>query len=207
MICILSRPKRRGLDGSPVKLFFTLETISRSFNVPISKAAENFGLGLTAFKHVCRKFGIWEWPYRRTKRLNALMGDPTDYKSALQQQSNSEKEEEAAEENNTVLDFALSGVFFETSPSDQCSSDDKIDFTDVSFQDNNINDSKPCGFEDSSAQFLFTYSFGEDFRKTDPVDTIPDAAALQPFVDPFHGDWETTTSVAACTQGTCLSSI
>lgn len=207
-ICILSRPKRRGLEGSPVKLFFTLETISRNFNVPISRAAENLGLGLTAFKHMCRKFGILKWPYRKTKQLNALnalVGDPTDYKSALQQ-SNNEKEE-AAEENDAVLDFALADVFFETSPSGQCSSDDEIDFTDVSFQGN---DSEPRGFGDSSAQFLFAYSFSEDFwnRKTDPVDMIPDAAALQPFVDPFHGDWAaTTTSVAACTQGTCLSSI
>jgi hypothetical protein len=42
--------------------------------------------------------------------------------------------------------------------------------------------------EDSSAQFLLAYSFSEDFwnRKTDPVD-IPDAAALQLFIDPFRG--------------------
>jgi hypothetical protein len=142
---------------------------------------------------------------KQLNALNALVGDPTGYKPVLQQ-SNSEKEE-AVEENDTVLDFALADLFFETSPCDQCSSDDEIDFTDVSFQGN---DSEPRGLEDSSAQFLLAYSFSEDScsRKTDPVD-IPDAAALQPFIDPFHGDWAaaTTTSVAACTQGTCLSSI
>ena len=65
---VYPRSTRKGGNGSSDPIVITFDLISSNFHLPLPKAAEQLGLGCTAFKHACRKFGVVKWPYRRIKK-------------------------------------------------------------------------------------------------------------------------------------------
>jgi len=46
----------------------TYEELAQHFHLPSNEACREIGLGLTAFKSVCRKFGLAMWPYKRPRK-------------------------------------------------------------------------------------------------------------------------------------------
>ena len=65
VVRVVSRPRRSGTNKPDIKIDITLEMLSTNFHLPMSKAADNFGLGGTCFKRVCRRLGLVKWPRRK----------------------------------------------------------------------------------------------------------------------------------------------
>ncbi|CAI9092588.1 OLC1v1027872C2 [Oldenlandia corymbosa var. corymbosa] len=49
------------------------DDIRKYFDVPITKAAKELGVGLTVLKKRCRELNIMRWPHRKIKSLNFLI--------------------------------------------------------------------------------------------------------------------------------------
>jgi len=47
---------------------FTYAKIAQAFDRPQAEAAAAFGISITTMKHICRRFGLDRWPYRRPRR-------------------------------------------------------------------------------------------------------------------------------------------
>lgn len=52
----------------------TFEALSSVFHMPCTKACAHLGMGLTIFKRLCRKHGLYQWPYRALKKQVAVSG-------------------------------------------------------------------------------------------------------------------------------------
>eukprot|EP00890_Picochlorum_soloecismus_P005493 jgi/Picsp_1/5945/NSC_03302-R1_protein len=50
----------------------TYQELARHFHLPSTEACREIGLGLTAFKNVCRKFGVAMWPYKRPRKSPSM---------------------------------------------------------------------------------------------------------------------------------------
>lgn len=50
----------------------TGDQLRERYNMPLRAVAEEFGVCLTYIKKVCRHNGIYEWPYRKIKKMNSL---------------------------------------------------------------------------------------------------------------------------------------
>ncbi|TVU28502.1 hypothetical protein EJB05_20021, partial [Eragrostis curvula] len=61
--------------GSPEANKLTFELVSRHFGMPITQAAKELNVGLTALKWRCRKLGIPRLPHRKVKSLKMLIDD------------------------------------------------------------------------------------------------------------------------------------
>merc|ERR1711862_42696 len=48
----------------------SFDMLKEQFNVPLPVAADNLGLGTTAFKRVCRNNGVPKWPWRKLTSLD-----------------------------------------------------------------------------------------------------------------------------------------
>ena len=59
--------------GGNAPVVITRDLLAQSFHLPTPQAARKMGLGLTAFKHVCRRFGIRWWPYRAMVSFDQLL--------------------------------------------------------------------------------------------------------------------------------------
>ncbi|RAL41162.1 hypothetical protein DM860_017711 [Cuscuta australis] len=64
---------RHHLRGGSKAQTLSRETISKYFNVPISKAAKEMNVGLTHLKRRCRTLGIRRWPHRKLASLQTLI--------------------------------------------------------------------------------------------------------------------------------------
>uniref|UniRef100_A0ACD5V959 Uncharacterized protein n=1 Tax=Avena sativa TaxID=4498 RepID=A0ACD5V959_AVESA len=53
----------------------TFELVSQYFYLPITQAARELKVGLTALKKRCRELGIPRWPHRKMKSLQALISN------------------------------------------------------------------------------------------------------------------------------------
>ena len=47
------------------------EDIRECFNMPLTRAAEQLGIGTTTLKRICREYGIARWPYREVSFLSS----------------------------------------------------------------------------------------------------------------------------------------
>ena len=47
----------------------SFDMLKEQFNVPLPVAADNLGLGTTAFKRVCRNNGVPKWPWRKVSLI------------------------------------------------------------------------------------------------------------------------------------------
>ena len=54
-------------------LDFTFSNMSTFFHMPITDAANQFGIRPTAFKKRCRSMGIRHWPYRKVRSLQRVL--------------------------------------------------------------------------------------------------------------------------------------
>lgn len=59
----------------------SMETISRYFYMPITKAAMELNVGLTLLKRRCRDFGIRRWPHRKLMSLKTLISNVKVYRT------------------------------------------------------------------------------------------------------------------------------
>eukprot|EP00961_Rhodomonas_salina_P064169 862710-Rhodomonas_salina.2 len=50
------------------------QAVTSLFHLPINDAAAHFKIGRTAFKRLCRSFGIEKWPYRASCTLKDEAG-------------------------------------------------------------------------------------------------------------------------------------
>ncbi|XP_044484069.1 protein RKD1-like [Mangifera indica] len=67
----IRRGKEVGRTGSPKLL--SIESISKYFYMPITKAAKELNVGLTLLKKRCRELGIKRWPHRKLMSLQTLI--------------------------------------------------------------------------------------------------------------------------------------
>ncbi|VFQ76491.1 unnamed protein product [Cuscuta campestris] len=67
------KPRSRHHRGGSKAQTLSRETISKYFNVPISKAAKEMNVGLTHLKRRCRTLGIRRWPHRKLASLQTLI--------------------------------------------------------------------------------------------------------------------------------------
>ncbi|CAN1839623.1 Protein RKD3 [Linum perenne] len=51
----------------------TKEELAKYFHMPITKAARELKVGLTALKKRCRELGVKRWPHRKLKSLQKLI--------------------------------------------------------------------------------------------------------------------------------------
>ena len=51
----------------------TYQELAQYFHLPSTEACREIGLGLTAFKSVCRKFGLAMWPYKRPRKSHSMV--------------------------------------------------------------------------------------------------------------------------------------
>jgi len=76
------------------------DKITALFDLPLHNACKELGIGSTAFKSLCRTYGIKKWPYRQMRKLRR--------RERLQNRSSSlcgeEEEEEEEEENDAEID-------------------------------------------------------------------------------------------------------
>ncbi|KAF8412102.1 hypothetical protein HHK36_000057 [Tetracentron sinense] len=63
--------KRSRRSSKSISLDF--DEIQRHFDVPITKAAKEMKVGLTALKKKCRELNIMRWPHRKIKSLTSLI--------------------------------------------------------------------------------------------------------------------------------------
>jgi hypothetical protein len=52
-----------------MKKDLSIQTVAKSFHLPIHLAAESLGVGETWLKQKCREYDIKRWPYRKVKSL------------------------------------------------------------------------------------------------------------------------------------------
>jgi hypothetical protein len=53
----------------------TREALEALYHLPIDQASRFLGIGITALKKNCRKFGIPRWPHRKLKSMEKLLQD------------------------------------------------------------------------------------------------------------------------------------
>jgi hypothetical protein len=77
------------LQGPCLKLrTVTKDALRALYDLPITDAARELGIGVTVLKKICRKHEIVRWPYRKRKSLSKLIECVKDY-------ANREKSESA----------------------------------------------------------------------------------------------------------------
>ena len=174
-IQVVSRPKRRGIDLSPYPVEISQEMLISNFHLTVSEAAEKIGIGCTAFKRVCRKFGLKYWPYRKIK----LAKIREEKLSKQMEKTLSKQMEKACEEwaDSCVLQSPETLPAKPTNHTDQTDHTDHTDHTD----------------QTNHTDFMLVTKGSLDAHSHD---IIPDAEDLplsdpfqDPFQDPFHDDW------------------
>jgi len=65
------RKKKAEEQRSKDHMAITLEQLKPLFNSPLKQAAAKLGICTTAFKSVCRKFGLRCWPYKLLKQAGS----------------------------------------------------------------------------------------------------------------------------------------
>mmetsp|Transcript_24950 Transcript_24950/g.49930 ORF Transcript_24950/g.49930 Transcript_24950/m.49930 type:complete len:175 (-) Transcript_24950:47-571(-) len=65
------RKKKTEEHGSKESMAISLEQLKPLFKYPLKQAAAKLGICTTAFKSVCRKFGLQRWPYKLLKQAGS----------------------------------------------------------------------------------------------------------------------------------------
>eukprot|EP00291_Cryptomonas_curvata_P027068 CAMPEP_0172177322 /NCGR_PEP_ID=MMETSP1050-20130122/15369_1 /TAXON_ID=233186 /ORGANISM="Cryptomonas curvata, Strain CCAP979/52" /LENGTH=354 /DNA_ID=CAMNT_0012849823 /DNA_START=218 /DNA_END=1279 /DNA_ORIENTATION=- len=98
-------------DGTPNMAAITEKELRESFHLPLHTVAKRFGMCTTAFKKMCRRFGIAKWPHRQLRGIDKKIaslraeltystGDMSGFRSHLKR-----LEEEKARLSRTPLSF------------------------------------------------------------------------------------------------------
>ncbi len=168
-IQVVARPKRRGIDLSPYPVEISEEMLISNFHLRVPEAAEKFGIGCTAFKRVCRRFGLMQWPYRKIKMEKI-------WKERLSKELSKELSkvtEKACEE------WADSCVIQNETPNE----------TPNEAPNETPNEAPPAPPDHTNhTQIDFASAEGSWGEHLKDYNNIPDAN-LQPLSDPFHDDW------------------
>ncbi|CAN1137894.1 Protein RKD1 [Linum perenne] len=62
----------------------TKEELAKYFHMPITKAARELKVGLTALKKRCRELGVKRWPHRKLKSLQKLIDNVSRMAEAVE---------------------------------------------------------------------------------------------------------------------------
>lgn len=60
-------------DKDTREVNFTLEQLQELFHLKQTDAAKELGIGQTALKRICRKYGIDRWPFRQIKAIDTYI--------------------------------------------------------------------------------------------------------------------------------------
>lgn len=146
MVRTFSRPKRRGVDAVPAPIEVSYEMLSDNFHLPMFKVAENLGIGATTLKHICRKFGLSEWPYRKIMRLKRL-DTPENlelYKSKIRTRGSRDNVEEM-EADDAVPGFPCQGDSYHVQTPSNFDDQEELDI-------GRISDRQTTGFVEESRE-------------------------------------------------------
>ncbi|KAJ8751959.1 hypothetical protein K2173_000705 [Erythroxylum novogranatense] len=68
----------RSSSGRKRRVPLEMEEIQKHFGLPITRAAKEMKVGLTALKKRCRELNILRWPHRKIKSLKSLINNVKD---------------------------------------------------------------------------------------------------------------------------------
>ena len=69
----------------------TYQELAQYFHLPSTEACREIGLGLTAFKSVCRRFGLAMWPYKRPRKSHPMIWSEHHADPALREKKSDSK--------------------------------------------------------------------------------------------------------------------
>lgn len=202
---VYARSRQGGLSSSTHQIDFTFDMLTSNFHLPMHKAAEKFGVGGTAFKNVCRKFGLLQWPYKRIKQSQEMLTPLTpipDVSCAVDDYSLHDFCQPQCPPSTPIHHFARQD---QDNSENSVDSDDMLDSAGASFQPEewvqNRGEMDACDTSgdmdctiDKEVLFLLNYPLRGDFwtaygPQPAAQSDIPGSAAVNPFSDPFHHDW------------------